>query len=320
MRSKICHFFKVVFTSGLISFFMLTSPTSFADDVVTNAVGLNYLDYICKMLGNYIQPTLADIDQQLKTLLLAFNTALTLPDTTSVTANTQNNFTNYTISADKNAQTQLDIQKQLMQDFFAGQNISPSTAPDINDYTFLTLLGHPYVWPDTRNNPNNLQKGKTPLTQEDLAYNYLRNIAGMNITHTLPLASWSGSDEDQKKYNAFYTTVTSAQTYNAYIASELYAEFINGGSFSAQQDQLIKQASDPSWFTSIASESIAVVLRQILMYLSEQLVVSSQILKAQREMVASLTMTNTLFIIGNQFNETMLLNKAKNAQPTGTGT
>jgi len=276
---------------------------------------VTYLYYISELLYYNFRPVILDIDTQVTASLNAFNAALVSPDTTDATANTQSAFNTYATAASTNATTQTNIQQNLMNDLFAAPNTPYQNATtNVNDYTFSTLLGKQYLTNDPRKNPLTILSGRRPLTDRDIAYNYLKNISGIHVSHISPDDSWKGSDYDKQKYTNFYTTIMAAQTYNAYISSELYAEFVNGNSFTASEDNLIKQASDPTWFANIASETISVVLRQLLMYTSQQLVISSELLKSQREMSASLAMTNTLLILGNQFNETMLLHNAQAKQ------
>lgn len=262
-----------------------------------------YLDYIANAISTHLQ----NMDQNLTIALNTLSSWL-LPDTSDTTATVQANFSNYTLSAEQNEKTRDDLQQQLTSDFL-GSDVTPLTLPYANEMTFQTLLGKPYFSKKAFKNLG-ITLQTTSTDPDSAAYQYLKNIAGLNITHAIPNSAWQGSSDSIQKYKNYYTTISAVQTYNAYIASELYAEYKNGGSFSSLQNTLIQQASNSDWFAKIASENIGFVLRQLLMYTSQQLVVSSEILKSEREMVAAQTMTNTLVIIGNQFNEKMLYNNA----------
>jgi hypothetical protein len=232
--------------------------------------------------------------------LLVFLNSWIMPDKSETSANLQSGFANATSTAITNYATQTSLQNQLMADFF-GPSVTSETVDYANDMAFGTLIGQPYYSTDPR-------KKKKP--EINPAYNYLKNVAGLNITHAAPNASWSGSDDDKKKYTDFYTTVSSIQSFNAYVLSQLYADNADSGTLTQQQNQLIQQASGSDWFAQVASENIGIVLRQMLMYNSQIFTLLTQLLQTQKQMVAELAMTNTLIVIGDQFSENQLIQKA----------
>ncbi len=66
----------------------------------------------------------------------------------------------------------------------------------------------------------------------------------------------------------------------------------------------------------LGDPNISHILREILLYTSQDLVVQSQLLKVQKQQLAAQAMTNTLLILGNQFNENTLLDKATGKMPS----
>ncbi len=252
----------------------------------------------------YVSESAKSIDDKLTMALIYLNEWLITPDANDKndkTAELQANFSNYTNTALNTTSINNELQKDLTQDFL-GSNVTTVSAPYANDLTYQTLLGFPFFNPDPRNQSQN--------PKIDAARNYIKNTAGLNIQHILPQDNWKGSDAAKQKYQNFYNTVASIQTFNIHVLGEIYSDYKNGGAASAQQASLIQQASNSGWFSTIASEHIGLVLRQILMYNSQLLVVATQMLQTQKEMLAAQAMTNSLLVLGNQFNENNLLGQA----------
>ncbi len=234
------------------------------------------------------------------TLLSFLNNWMLLADKSDLTKQVQSQFTTLTSDVIKNASTQNATQLKLTQDFL--QNVP---LLEINDITYESLLGQLYISPDPRGE------------KTDVAYNYIKNAAGLNIRHVTPDERWEGEESDKKAYKNFYTTISSIQTYSAYLLGQMYADVANGTNLTEQQNKLMQQASSPAWLTDIASENIALVLRQILMYNSQIYVTLTQLLQTQKQSLAAQAMTNTLIVLGNQFTETQLVSKARKKQPRG---
>lgn len=176
-----------------------------------------------------------------------------------------------------------------------------------NDLVYSSLLGVPYFAKDPRQQTGGASK-------IDFAKNYVRNASGLNIYHILPGSNWQGKKESQARYQAYFNTVTAAESFGAYILSRQYIE---KDQFTTLQAQLIKQASDPKdWFAQVSSESIGYVLRQILLYQSQLFVLMSQMLQAQNQLVTAQVMTNSILIANNAQNENMLASYAQGKQPT----
>jgi hypothetical protein len=237
--------------------------------------------------------------------LLVMLNSWVLPDQSETTANLQSSFAGETNTVITNYTTQVSLQKQLMTDFL-GERVKSSTVPYANDMVFGSLINQPFFDPDPRKKTN---------PKIDPGANYLKNISGLNIKHIPISANWAGSDEDKKKYESFYTTISAIQSYDAYVLSQLYADNVNGGTLTQQQNQLMQQASSSDWFAQVASEkNLGIIFRQMLMYNSQIYVLLTQLLQSQKQMAAELAMTNTLIVIGNEFTESQLLQKATTAQ------
>ena len=261
-----------------------------------------YLAHIMQYTYATAQSARAIEDYTYQSLVIA--NSWILPDTTQTTADLQSSFANLTSAGLQNVTTQIGLQPQLTQEFL-GSSITPSTVPYANDMTYQTLLGQLYFNPDPR---------QTNQHAVNPAYNYLKNIAGLNITHTIPGPNWRGTEENKQKYLSYYSSISAIQTFNGYLLSQLYADYVNGRQYTQQQTALIQQASGSDWFTHVASENIGVVLRQILMYNSQLYVLMTELLQTQKQLLSAEAMTNTLLIIGNQFTENQLISKATGQQ------
>lgn len=227
--------------------------------------------------------------------LLAFSMSWLNPDKTEATSSLQSVFASLNNAYLTNTQNTFDVQAPLLNDFFG----SPLRIDYANDLSYSSLWGKPYV--------------KETREGVDSAYNYVKNASGLNIEHVLPGSApqWKGSQTDIDKYRKYYQTIAAVQTFNTFVLSQSYVNQKNGYQFTLAQLELIKQASDAkSWFATIASEDIGIVLRQILMYNSQIYLALTQLLQTQQQVLTAQSMTNTLLIMGNQFTENQLLGKA----------
>lgn len=109
-----------------------------------------------------------------------------MPDTSDATKNLQGNFTTLTNSIVANSTTQDGLQAGLIKSLMAPRALPQSPMqerllliPYPNDFTYQSILTpkQPYSANDPRLKQN---------PQPDLAYNYLRNVSGMNIIHQMP--------------------------------------------------------------------------------------------------------------------------------------
>lgn len=240
--------------------------------------------------------------------LVAFAAAWLANDDSKATATLQGDFTTLTNSIIQGSATQLSLQQKLTKDFF-GPTVTPQTLPSANDLAYQTLLGAPFFNPDPRKTDNS--------PAPDSAYNYTKNVAGINITHVIPALNWQGTKFSQQKYAAFFVTISAIQTFNAYILGQLYTDYANGNPLSKAQLALIQTAGNDNWFTQVAGESIGIVLRQILMFSSQTYILMSQLLDTEKKLLETQAMSNTLLILLNQQNEDILIRKATGSMPSG---
>ncbi len=285
----------------------------------SNTAVIKFIASLCWEMSN----DLYEIGQQ-SLAGLQILTSWLLPDDSDIAAETQEKFVTYTnanfINEKSRNEQQQKITQALFKDAQGNLTVTKESVPWANDITFQTLMGIPYFPED----PRDEKKDGVVIKTTNAPLNYVENIAGVNIKHIIPNSTWrnssglSGAENiGLTNYIAFYKTVASIQTYNAWVLSEMYADYENGGSFSAEQNKLIQQASNSDWFKHVMGDpNIAHILRETLMYISQSLVIQSQLLKTQKQQLAAQAMTNTLLILGNQFNESTLLDKATGRIPS----
>ncbi len=299
---------RALFISAMLSGLPITTQAAITQGTASSPGGGSDT-YFLNLIEQHTSAILTNVNNLPSYLAALTKLALSLlaNDDSAESANLQASFGALTNNYAANDVLQQKIQKQLLTDFF-GPNVTTTTVPYANDMTFQTFVGQPYFNPDPRN------VGGVKI---DYAYNYLKNVAGLNMQHAVPDPGWSGKPGAKLNYQNFYSAISAVQTYNAYVLSQVYAEAENNNQAASTQAALIKLASDSAWFSKIATENIGIVLRQILMYNSQMYIVMTQILQAQKQMVATQAMNNTLLILGNTFTESQLLNKATgtNAMP-----
>lgn len=196
---------------------------------------------------------------------------------------------------------QLDLTAEMLglstSDFSAVGDAKPAvmgTVPQVNKLAFATMLGTPP-----------LAKGA------ETAYDYLKTAAGFSIKHETPSASWGGSQPAKDRYTGLFNTLYAVKSYDAYVLSGLWAELTNKNSLTASQKALVTQASSSDWLQQVAAEKIGIVLRQILMFVSQSYVLQTQSLQIQKQQLAATAMTNTLLIANSYTVELQMKGRAK---------
>lgn len=192
---------------------------------------------------------------------------------------------------------QYNMQKTLETTFFGDNNLTGTTPnpQNVNDLSYLSMLGQPLV----------------SSTSGDPAMNYLINASGMGAPLTPPSAGWRGDASAQKNYLNFYNTITAVQTYNGFVLSRLLQDSKTAAQDFGLRKTLIEQTSDSNWFSSVISNDLGWVLRQLLLYTSQSYVLLDQLVQTQKQMSASLAMTNSLFIVSNEMMGSYLLKSAQ---------
>jgi len=280
------------------------------------ALSMAYLPYLSAqgnseqylaLIAQYTYGTLQAVNQ-----LPAYLNSWLNPDTSKFTQQIQGTFAALGNLIIGNINFQNNNQLQLTADLFGftvAQFKNPTqaktilqTLPNINDLSYSTMVGQPPL-------PKAPNVAQSP-------YNYIKNAGGLLLVHTMPGLNWQGPVAAQQKYANYYNTVMSVESFNAYALSALLAEAQNGGAFTTTQQSLITQASGSTWISQIATEGLGTVLRQLLMFESQNYVLMSQLIQTQKQMLTAQTMTNSLLILGNQSSEILLVSKAQGVNPS----
>lgn len=201
-------------------------------------------------------------------------------------------------SASTNQANQITLQQSLLTSFFGSSNIAAGTPQNLNDLSYTTLLGQPLLSPDPRSGVN-------------ASLNYITNAAGLGISYPIPGSGWRGNQQAQKNYISFYNTLTAVQTYNAYVLSGLYEDSQTYSNDSSLRSQLITQSTNANWFTSVITNDLGWVMRQILLFSSQSYILMDQLVQTQKQMLATLAMTNSLLIANSGFQANTLISKAQ---------
>ncbi len=190
---------------------------------------------------------------------------------------------------------------QPLSSFSSKNPVIASLLPNLNSLIYSSMLGIPPV-PKPALPP-------VPLT-------YIENAGALNAIHIMPGLNWQGQTTDQQKYYNFYSTIMAIESFDGYVLSHLLANTINNNSLTPLQNALITQVTSSNFIAQIASETIGQVLRQLLIFTSQSYVLLTQMVNLQREQLTAQVMTNSLLILSNQQNETLLADKAQGIQPT----
>ncbi|HSW70962.1 MAG TPA: hypothetical protein VLH77_03160 [Gammaproteobacteria bacterium] len=274
------------------AFFTQTAKADMVDvPYLTNIQ--NYTNSILNII-NQLPTYLADLPILAKTFLAADNASGDPVNWTANWSNEQNWLSTLGGNALSNEANQTALQTSLLTTFFG----AAGNPQNINDLSYTTLLGNLLLSPDPRSNANP-------------SLNYLMNAAGLNINYPAPSIGWRGNQQAQKNYTQFYNTIISVQTYNAYVLSRLYADSQTLATDNSLRKQLITQSSNSSWFTSVITNDLGWVFRQILLYSSQNYVLMDQLVQSQKQMTAALAMTNALLIANSGFQASTLLSKAQ---------
>lgn len=297
-----------ILTFPLVKAQSTTTVTNGSTSVTGGNTGSTADEYLYNIMQNTygILIEVNNLPVYMTTLTNLANAWLNKDDTTQ-SANIQGTFSNLTNAYLTNTNTRNGIQPTVLINLF--RQATPKTMNYANDLAFQTLLGMPYYQQDPRNPP-----GKKP-PPIDPAFNYIMNASGVGLIHTQPAdVGWSGSGDAQALYRSYYNTVMAAESFNAYVLSGPYADFKNGDSFTQLQNQLLNQAGSSDWFSHVASETIGVVMRQLLMFQSQAFMLLAQMVQLQKQLLTAQAITNSLLIATAINNEQSLLNNATTKQ------
>lgn len=299
LKKRIRNFFIVI--AAVVSTTIFYSPASKADDTQLLQQILATLNAFFASFKDFSQAYLTAFNEYAINFG-SFAMAWVNPDKSDSTAKIQGSLTNYmNFTWDNNSQ-QLEMQNSLLQSLF-GNDVT-TTPSYVNDLNYSILLGgKPY--PVGNSSP-------TPEQLKQSVKNYVTYASSLNIKHQLPAKEgMAGGKLNIEKYENFYKTLTSVQTYNAYLISDFYANYLNGNQLTNLQTDLKDQASSADWFKHVASEAnIGIILRQLLMFDSQIYLLFMQLLENEKQLLAAVAMTNSLLVLNNQYYEDILLNKA----------
>ncbi len=172
--------------------------------------------------------------------------------------------------------------------------------PNANDLAYGTLLGQPPV-----------NGGSFDLRH------YLNNVSAMNINRPLPDPVWQGKDDDKKKYINYYNTITSIQSLNAFLLTQIKTDYEvdKNPMISGLEKTLLTQFSDQDNFLkAIASEKMGKVYRQMLFIQAANFILNIEMQRNIRQLVAATAAQNSLMILFNVPNENQLIRNAKGLQ------
>jgi hypothetical protein len=286
-----------LFTLTIITSILSYTKPVFAQPPEAKCTGV---DECAQLIYKTTLAILANV-QDLPTLIEAW----LAPDTSDATSTFQENFIKYINYTTQNDNAQIKLTNEyFMKDYFSDSLSYP------NQMSYTTLLGAPFS-PD-------IEKDKNGNSLD--AYQLIKNAAGLHFQHAAPkdLGAWKGSDDAKQKYLAFYKSVSTASSFNAYILNGLYADYLNNFNLSNKQKELLQQATDTAWFEQIASEDIGIVLRQILMFNSQTYVMLLKLYETQKQQLAAQSIANTLLILNSYLSEKDLYYKAIGTSSTST--
>ena len=288
---------KLLLTTCLL--FALGSTAAKADDV--DVPYLTNLQIASQALLERVN-TLFSYMTQLSTTAISWmnadNDPKNKPDWSTNWANEQNWLASLGAQNIQNEQDMYAMQTQLLNTFFnlPGNNQTPV---NINDVVYPSMLQTPLINPDPRGNT------------VDSGMNYLKNASGLNIGITMPSSSFRGSEDNRNEYLKFYNTITAVQTYNLFALSHLYQDSKSDSSSRPLRQQLIAESSNSSWFTAVITNDLGWVLRQILLYSSQNYILMDQLVQINKQIAATLAMNNTLQMSNNYLQANTLLQKAQ---------
>lgn len=228
----------------------------------------------------------------------------------SIISQTQSKFAELGQGSTQSREMQNDpaFQQQIMANLL-GEEVSAfkgrdpqilSRLPRVNDLAYSTMIGAPPV----------------PNAEKD-AYEYVKNVAGFNFIRPILSKAWQGDKEAKAKYAKYFDTVTAITSFNAYVMSSLKTDADKNPNQTKLQNELMNSVSGSAWLAQVATEEIGKVLRQILLFESQNYVLYSKMQQTQRDMLVAQAMTNSLLMLFNQVQENQLVRNAKGL-PAGT--
>lgn len=165
--------------------------------------------------------------------------------------------------------------------------------PTLNNVTYTNAIGLPPILGE---------KSKDPAWVES----FIQSASGSTLYHQkIPKVSPNITNL-QKSYLDYFNLTYAVQSFNNYVMSKY---LLKGDETNQQQSALYRKASNTDYLSSIATAPIGHVLRDILLFQSQNYVMTSKLLEVQKEILMSNVMTNALYIAANTQNESALYDK-----------
>ncbi len=178
-----------------------------------------------------------------------------------------------------------------------------SVPKDANDYSYTTLR-QTYL----NSYPSGSQQQS--LISKSIA-NYMQYVSGNGIRLDSPDDSWvsNKASASQKSYYALYKTMAAMQSYNDYIISKLMIDQQANTSYpkgipsrsegqAANTTDILAATTDlagsSSWYSDVGSESLGLVLRQMLIFNSQMYILLTRIYQTEQQMLVAQSLANAL--------------------------
>jgi hypothetical protein len=300
---KLNIFFSILLTTSLL----LLQP-SYADETTSTGSSGSMTDYLLSLILGTTAGILQLMNQTpayIEAITEMAESWIETNDPANTIGNNQYTFASLGNLRTSNEQNQITTTLSLTQQFLQAGSFNmnkPITPANANDLTYSILFGQPIIKPDP------LQTGSTNYTQN--IQNYIKNATGSTLILDQPNPSWPLS-KSKTQYLNLYNTLVSIQSYDQYLISGL----TNLKSSQDLSAELTAQATDPNWFKQISTEALGLLLRHILMYISQSFVQINQMVDLQQKQLAVQAMTNSLMIILVQSNVGVQLQQ-KAGQPS----
>jgi hypothetical protein len=139
---------------------------------------------------------------------------------------------------------------------------------------------------------------------------YMQNALGTNIPHAVPDSSWQGDTLSKNVYTGYYKTIVAANSFGVYVLSNLITEATEQPQIATAQAELVKKASRSEWLAQVATQDLGKVLRDILVFQSQNYVMMTKLVELQKQTLVAQVMTNSLLIATNQGDEPKLLGQS----------
>lgn len=165
---------------------------------------------------------------------------------------------------------------------------NPTPPTNANELSYSVLFGKPVV---------NDEKFKG--NEQKYIQAYLENAANVNyMLKQVEMTQWKKTNPYKARYEGFYNTMTSIQSFNNYVMTGLFKQ----NDIDSTSSELARKASHPDWFTEVATEHLGLVLRHMLMYTSQIYVQLNRMTVLQQQQLTAQIMTNSLLLMDVQKN------------------